>query len=275
MPLFFAGASVVSCSFLTSLDGVSGGESPKAEDSGPEVVTPSDKDTAPANDVVAPDGALVDGKAAERPNLVGYWSFDEGAGVVAKDGSGKNHDMLLLNGPTWVAGHQGGAIHLDGMTTTTTVDAFNGTGFPTSGTLSFWFNAEPDAEWILDHYDTNRDHIFLRIGQASGTEPLHIEASGMVGMADGAYNGAFVASAPISNGTWTHAIVVWDTTARKSYFYVDGALIKADGLDLGWAPREQLFVFGQKGCCGGFIGALDEIRLFDRAIPPDEIPLIP
>lgn len=225
---------------------------------------------APASDV-----GVVDGKAPERPNLVGYWSFDDGAGVVAKDGSGKGHDMLLLNGPAWIAGHQGGAIHLDGMTTTTTVDAFNGTGFPTSGTLSFWFNAEPDAEWILDHYDTDRDHIFLRIGQPSGSQPLQIEASGMVGMADGAYNAAFVASAPISNGTWTHAIVVWDTTARKSFFYVDGALIKTGGIDPGWAPREQQFVFGQKGCCGGFIGALDEIRLFDRAIPPDEIPLIP
>ncbi|MHB1910209.1 MAG: LamG-like jellyroll fold domain-containing protein [Nitrososphaerales archaeon] len=42
--------------------------------------------------------------------LVGYWSFDEGAGSYAYDSSGNGNTGTLVNSPTWVSGKFGAAL---------------------------------------------------------------------------------------------------------------------------------------------------------------------
>ncbi len=44
------------------------------------------------------------------PSLVGYWSMDENAGLIAHDYSGNENNGTLINSPTWVAGEFGNAI---------------------------------------------------------------------------------------------------------------------------------------------------------------------
>ena len=46
--------------------------------------------------------------------LVGYWSFDEGDGTVARDASGNNNHGTLTNGPQWAQGKNGTALQFDG-----------------------------------------------------------------------------------------------------------------------------------------------------------------
>ncbi|NQV32868.1 MAG: hypothetical protein HQ515_09250, partial [Phycisphaeraceae bacterium] len=46
-------------------------------------------------------------------DLVGAWSFDEGSGDVAADGSGNGHDGTIINA-TWEVGQLGSALGLDG-----------------------------------------------------------------------------------------------------------------------------------------------------------------
>ena len=46
--------------------------------------------------------------------LVGYWSFDEGSGAIAKDGSGNGNDGTLENGTAWTDGKFGYAVQFDG-----------------------------------------------------------------------------------------------------------------------------------------------------------------
>jgi hypothetical protein len=47
--------------------------------------------------------------------LVGYWSFDEGAGTTAYDASGKGNNGTLVNGPKWTNGKFGQALSFDGV----------------------------------------------------------------------------------------------------------------------------------------------------------------
>ena len=49
-------------------------------------------------------------------NLVDYWSFDDGSGTIAVDGSGNDEDMTLYNTPSWVGGVSGQCIELNGST---------------------------------------------------------------------------------------------------------------------------------------------------------------
>lgn len=52
-------------------------------------------------------------KVATAVQLLTHLSFDEGRGAVAADSSGNRHNGTL-NGATWVPGHRGGAVSLDG-----------------------------------------------------------------------------------------------------------------------------------------------------------------
>ena len=79
---------------------------------------------------------------AEDKRLVAQYSFDEGAGTQAKDGSGKGNDGKI-QGATFVKGPKGYALKFDG------VDDFVDCGVDKSlqqlelaGTIELWFQPE-------------------------------------------------------------------------------------------------------------------------------------
>lgn len=45
---------------------------------------------------------------------VSYWSFNEGAGIVAADSSGNGNNVNLMNSPAWINGTRGKALLFDG-----------------------------------------------------------------------------------------------------------------------------------------------------------------
>jgi len=49
-----------------------------------------------------------------KADLIGHWTFDEGAGTVAADSSSYGNDGTLGGDPQWVDGILGGALELDG-----------------------------------------------------------------------------------------------------------------------------------------------------------------
>src|SRR3989338_5343069 len=67
---------------------------------------------------------------AQTSGLVGYWTFDEGAGTTANDSSGNNNTGTLTNGPTWTTGKIGQALNFDG------VNDYVDLGFPSALQLS-------------------------------------------------------------------------------------------------------------------------------------------
>ncbi|MBM4029531.1 MAG: hypothetical protein FJ280_29655, partial [Planctomycetes bacterium] len=48
------------------------------------------------------------------PGLVGWWTFDEGAGTAVHDSSGQGNDGTIEGDPQWGAGRLGGALAFDG-----------------------------------------------------------------------------------------------------------------------------------------------------------------
>jgi hypothetical protein len=40
--------------------------------------------------------------ADQDPDLVAYWKFDEGGGFLAKDSTGRGHDLRLTAPPRWM-----------------------------------------------------------------------------------------------------------------------------------------------------------------------------
>jgi hypothetical protein len=52
---------------------------------------------------------------ASASGLVGFWNFDEGAGLIANDYSGNNNTGVLVNEPQWTTGRFGAGLSFDGI----------------------------------------------------------------------------------------------------------------------------------------------------------------
>jgi hypothetical protein len=100
----------------------------------------------------------------------------------------------------------------------------------------------------------------------------HVEVnrdSGTIGFARyDSYPSSGGAKLPV--GVWTHVAVTFDgTTAR---FYLDGTETGSGGFSFGFDTESALH-FGSDDPNGGnaFNGALDEVRLYDKALSAAEI----
>jgi len=88
--------------------------------------------------------------------LVGYWSFDEGSGTIAHDGSGNGNDGTIV-GATWTTGVSGNALDFDGTGDYVNVPDDNSLSFgDSSNDYPFTFTA-----WIK-RYSTGHNIIFSK-----------------------------------------------------------------------------------------------------------------
>jgi Chitobiase/beta-hexosaminidase C-terminal domain/Concanavalin A-like lectin/glucanases superfamily len=53
--------------------------------------------------------------SASGTGLVGFWNFDEAAGLIANDYSGNNNTGVLVNQPQWTTGRFGAGLSFDGI----------------------------------------------------------------------------------------------------------------------------------------------------------------
>jgi hypothetical protein len=259
--------TMAACSFV-STDGLTGGtvDAALADGSVPAADTSVPTDARDASDTNAPDSA----DAARDPSLIAEYSFEDPDGPTALDTSGKGKHATLVGGASFTAGGargRGVAVHGADYVE---VNALNGIEFPPSGTFSIWcrptFPPNDTAQRnVLDGYAADRLHIFLRhVG--TGT-PGTLQAAFQLGDGSGQY--AFVTSVTAPQNTWVHVVMTWDAKAGIGAVYANGALViqsaYATLTTLPFAPTGQLFHLGE-----GFIGELDEVRVFNRPLPSDE-----
>ncbi|MBU3957500.1 MAG: hypothetical protein KKB25_00310, partial [Nanoarchaeota archaeon] len=91
--------------------------------------------------------ALVDVQP-NKDGLVGSWSFNEGGGTIANDGSGNGNVGTLTNGPTWTAGKFGGALQFDGVNDY--VGNFPKSISASSFTVEFWEKSTTGYPTFMD-----------------------------------------------------------------------------------------------------------------------------
>ncbi|MCK6473738.1 MAG: DNRLRE domain-containing protein [Planctomycetes bacterium] len=206
---------------------------------------------------------------AAPQDLVLHLPFDEKSGDVAKDASGNGHDAALKNGPQFVAGRIGGALKFDGTDDYAEIADFD---YGPDFTLSFWFSMEPNPDkqfqYLFGHgvYDkTNSCLVYVDLHEKKLRTYLRDGNDGhIVREYDIPYDGL---------GNWIH-YAVQVTREEGLKIYLDGKLLKTGrhgkkgvkpktALTLGirWdLDRERIFT-----------GALDDLRLYNRALSDDEI----
>gem|GEM_PF-5296531 len=234
-----------------------------------DAALPPRDDAAP--DVAVPDAAIDARTTCDEPGLVGRWTFDEGGGETVFDCTTRRHDGRN-DGGTYTAGRDGGAaLAFDG--------GWVGFGDPAdlapleAVTLCAWVNlrAAPDG-------DPARAYVLGKLADPAGrgfrlaiAPPVQGGPRASINVPDGDGGIHETAGGRVPIGTWTHVCATHAAGAQA--VYVGGKLaVSESGLPTAIRPSTAELRIGARGDGdGAFVGTLDDVRLYARALTAEEI----
>ncbi len=199
--------------------------------------------------------------------LMAWYKLDETSGTVAADSTGRGNDATYVGSPTLSATSNGGP----GMGTAV---GLNGTNYVQIAGLLDQSPSVSVAGWAkLDAKDT------------SGAEFVSLGDCFLIRLANGAYTTAAYhlasgttsvdASGVIEDTGWHHFAAVLDA-GNTLKLYIDGneAASTAASSAISYSGLGSNTFIGRHGNSGtnhDFTGRVDDVRIFDRAIKPDEV----
>jgi len=203
-----------------------------------------------------------------RGGPVGYWKFDEGSGNIAYDSSGNGNHGTLVNGPTWTSGKFGSALSFDGVDDYVEVPDSPSLK-PEVLTVELWVN--------IPKYPTTWSNNKM-IRKALGSSPY---TGFWLDIRPDTHQFRFAASSITTHysvtartvpelNKWYHVAGVFD--GSKLYIYVNGALDAAP-VSGEYDPYDIDLWIGRFGSAY-FNGLIDEVRIYNYALTPDEIRLL-
>jgi len=198
--------------------------------------------------------------ALDLEGLVGLWLLDDGKGDVAEDSSANKNDGTVDRGAKWDKG-----VFSGGLVTA----AQNGINVPISDSLNTVVDAISIGGWFRIDADSDtglrRDSAYLLEDQ-SATEATP-DAWAFTIWSGGSY--ALVwGTIKVIKGEWTHIAGTYDGKIQSLYINgeLDTTVNKTGKID---TPANALGL--GKYSSETYIGGMDEIFLFNRALSQKEI----
>ena len=220
-------------------------------------------------------------------DYVAFWQFDEGAGDVARDTSGNGltgtlHGGLENSGWSAIAAPTSypGAFSLGFDGTNDHVSLPSANGLNVSGnavTVSVWVKldelpADISGEDFASIFDSEQDAYVVYLDKNNN------ELRFKVTDATGAAKRPGIPSAYMDTTRWHQVTGVYDGSTQTASIYLDGALMDTHtNPSLGASVRSgQVAAIGRNGNADRyyFNGAVDDIRIYDRALTPSEVTAI-
>jgi len=208
--------------------------------------------------------------------LVGSWSFDapDMAGNIAYDRSGQGNNGTLTNGPARAPGKVGQALKFDGSDDYVNAGSGNSL-FPTGPvTITAWVN--------LRAYGAQGGTVLSSWGTTAGQNryAANWDTNGkLTGNYRNTADTATVArpsTASIGLNVWSFVATVIDGPNSIIDVYVNGSLDNGtlSGAGAGWHSSIPPVTIGRLrvgDTYGQTNGLIDEVRVYNRALSPDEI----
>jgi hypothetical protein len=201
--------------------------------------------------------------AGPEDNLVLYLPFDEGSGTVATD-LASGLQATLTGAFEWTQGKLGQAVSFTGgVATLDGGDPLN----PPLITVMAWVNPTAITENVApDHY-TDLDPIYEKRG--SGDDSVVLGLTGGDGVHfyidNGGNQNLSLPDAGVQLGEWQHVAGTFDGTTSRAFL---------NGEQIGeMAASGTIITNTNTATVGGatFQGAIDEVKVFDRALTVNEI----
>jgi hypothetical protein len=211
-------------------------------------------------------------------DLVGYWKLDEGTGTKAADSSGQGNNGTITGNPTWITGVQGGALE------------FHGLGVPGGGgdyincgnkaildiggpiSITLWIRPgadDPEGNGTTTAPMAKADSTLnpswsyqVRYGWGGAPQPYMAFTFNTTPRA-----WAFVGQ-KLARDEWCHIACSYDGTTLKCY--LNG--LQSDSTPMGPITKSSTPVLiGTDGWGCDWIGAIDDVRIYNNALTADEI----
>ncbi len=214
---------------------------------------------AAGNTASAQAQVRVDNNGVRGPGLLAAYSFDEGQGGTASDASGNGRTGTMV-GAGWTSGKNGSAVFLDGVD--------DRVDLPQLGT--FYRTAFTFEGWVLKR-GTRKDVTVMGSWDGGGPMIWVDNANGRYMLTLGADSANYLDSGRTpAVGSWQHVAGTWDgATAR---LYLDGVQVASRTFagDIGTADVWRIGAF-RSNPIGFFDGLVDDVRIYNRALPASEI----
>ncbi len=216
------------------------------------------------------------------PNFVAWWMFDEAAGTNALDRSGRGNHVKLFGATAWTAPGQQGDTALD--LAEGGYGAINNLSYsdPNNAelTVAVWMRtSDPNDQYILS-FDRNEYYRLEVSGNGAGL--------GRVGwdLMAGGVQIDYGSATRVDDGLWHHVCGVFDNGAATIYIdgiaepvaipvsgSVFGTTFGTGNIRYGLIGRnsEATEFDGAQGVGVPITGDIDDLRIYDRALPEAEI----
>jgi len=200
----------------------------------------------------------------------GWWEFNEGMGTTVGDSSGNGYDGTFApspNEPTWFDDPcRGWCVEFDGNDILT-VPAGAFSSVSTEVTIALWMYGRPnDVQHEHDIFYANDDKLFSHIPWPS-TELVHWETDDGEGSSEGISK--LAEPNDYSNG-WNHWAFTKNADTGVMAIYLNGVLWYSEEGFHGVISGITDVKIGN-GYDGGYIGLLDDFRVYDYALSEGEI----
>jgi len=209
-----------------------------------------------------------------NPNLIGHWKLDEGAGIVAYD-SASDNDGNLMGDPNWVTGKIGSyALSFDGDGDYINVGNDLSLKPPLPVTLAAWIKlsmVNKDQHIInLDKLPSVHTGIWFAVRDTNELVATYGDGGGGNPSDRRTKNG----TTALDVDTWYHvAAVIKGPTDMDIYIngVDDGGTYSGSGGSLYYTANNDSFIGSYGGFSHFFDGIIDDVRVYDRALFPEEV----
>ena len=207
-------------------------------------------------------------KGEEKKGLVGYWSFDEGKGNIAKDSSKNDNDGKII-GAEWVDGKFGKALKFNGVDTYVDCGNDQSLNFPdrVDFSIELWFKANPShkGQVLFSKGDGfHPDQWTIRNGSLECIAFRNNDRTLWGGWGWGS----------LFDRKWHHVAVIVDRDG-DTCAYVDGQPKGTIASSEWWGAFENNvnFNIGRRSLVGDeyFNGIIDEVKIYKKVLTEDEV----
>lgn len=190
------------------------------------------------------------------PNLIGWWTFDEGSGDTALDFSGYGNEGKFGGDPEWVEGAIGGALDLDGDDYVA-IDGVADDITSTNITLSAWIKTIQGGE----------GNVFA--ANSGGSHPLMF---GIDGGNPYVNDGGDTEFPPAVNDNQWH-MITYVRKGSRGTIYVDGvevgtylAAFTLDGVNR-WSIGQEW----DTNPSDFYVGMVDDVRFYNASLTANQV----
>ena len=216
-------------------------------------------------------------QAGLNDGLAGYWTFDEGVGIVANDVTGNGNTGAIINGATFVPGHSNTGLSFNGTNQFVSIPDFGTFTQFSVGAFVTRTGATTAPESVISYKEGNPTPAAQCGFTLRANDDGSSQAPSIFAMVGGAWKAAIAAS-PLPLGVETHIAGTYDGSTLK--LFVNGVLAASTPAPGTLTQCPQVTSIGGRatdfsGTPGSsdwyFPGSIDEVHIYDRALADCEV----